>query len=424
VSFRNRFILLTVLITSVATYAASDPRDRLTQLRGELDSLSTVLSRYTRSERDLGKRIQAADQQISTRQQLIRELETQRTKEQRAIVHYDTRIGDTNERLGRIREQVKSSSQEVEELEKLVADRAVYIYKHGSRRSLHFMAAAENPGDLIRRRVYVERIQQRDSHNLQLLREARQRKISSRQDLEQTLEDLQTSRRRKQRALERVDKLVSEGRSERGKLERDKRELQTLLVDAQKNRKTLEGLIADREQALHEVENWITSLESRRLSNNVQEITVGPRPGEVVVHEVTAYSEFSKAKGKLPWPLEGRVINPYGMQKNKVTGTLTENPGIDIRAKAGDEVVSVQAGVCKRITFLRGFGTTILVEHGDGYYTVYAHMGEVWISEGEAVEAGRVLGTVAEQNSTGDTSLHFQVWHKRAKQNPMEWLAG
>ncbi len=404
--------------------ALDNPRDRLDRLRGELDSLATVLRHYTRSEQDLGARISATDQQISTRQQLIRELGQQRRKEQRAVVHFDTRIGEANDKLQGVRERLVTSRAEVKELEDLVAARAVYLYVQGSRRTLRFLSAAENPGDLIRRKIYVEKLAERDAKNLGELRDARNRQIAVEDELKQTLNDLQVSRRRKQESLDRVDRLVRETRQERTRIQQNRRDLQGLLASAQRSRKAVEELIHDRETALKQVEDWISSLESRRLSDDVQEISVGPRQGEAVIKNVRSFATFSKAKGKLPWPVHGRIISLFGLHKNKVTGTLTENPGVDIRATAGEEVIAVQGGTCKRITFLRGFGTTILIEHGDGYYTVYAHMGEVWIGEGETVEAGRVLGTVAATNSTGDTSLHFQVWHKRVKQNPLEWLSG
>lgn len=421
---RNLLFTLFLLASATVLLAFDNPRDRVDRLRGELDSLSTVLRHYTRSEQDLGSRISATDQQIATRQQLIRELEQQRRKEQRAVVHFDTRIGDANAKLKVVRERLGTTRKEVQNLEDLVASRAVYLYMHGSRRTLRFLAAAEDPGDLIRRRIYVQKLADRDAKNLNELRNARNRQIADQDELEETVDDLRTARRRKQESVDEVDRLVRETRSERTRIQQNKRDLQVLLASAQRSRKAVEQLIRDREEALKQVENWISSLESRRLSSGVQEINVGPRQGDVIIREVPTFTSFSKAKGKLPWPIRGRVISQFGLQKNSVTGTLTENPGVDIRAKAGEEVIAVQGGTCKRITFLRGFGTTILVEHGDGYYTVYAHMGEVWIGEGETVEAGRVLGTVASANSTGDTSLHFQVWHKRVKQNPLDWLSG
>lgn len=423
---RKRFciLLFSIFLLYPVARAADNPRDRLGRLRAELDSLSTVLASAARSEQDLSGRIHTTDQKISTRQKLIRELEKRRRKEQRAVVHFDTRIGEADGRLDVVQDRLKKTNREVNELESVIADRAVYLYIHGSRRTLEFLAAAEDPGDLIRRRIYVEKIQKRDAKNLTLLRNARNRQSSAERDLQNTLDDLRISRRRKQQAAREVEQLVRETRNERSQLERDRANLASLLDRAKRDRKAIEDMIADREAALKKVEEWITSLESRRLEGGVQEITVAPRPGEYVVHEVRDYGSFPSAKGKLPWPVRGRVLLTFGLQTNKVTGTETENPGIDIDAKAGSEVVAVQSGICKRITFLRGFGTTILVGHGDGYYTVYAHMGEVWVSEGEEVEAGRVLGTVAPQNSTGEVSLHFQVWHKRVKENPMNWLSG
>jgi len=171
-STRCYLVIFALLASAGMARALDNPRDRLDRLRGELDSLATVLRHYTRSEQDLGARISATDQQISTRQQLIRELGQQRRKEQRAVVHFDTRIGEANDKLQGVRERLVTSRAEVKELEDLVAARAVYLYVQGSRRTLRFLSAAENPGDLIRRKIYVEKLAERDAKNLGELRDA------------------------------------------------------------------------------------------------------------------------------------------------------------------------------------------------------------------------------------------------------------
>lgn len=265
-------VLFSILLLYPVVRAADNPRDRLSRLRSELDSLSTVLANAARNEQSLSSRISATDQKIATRQKLIRELENRRVKEQRAVVHFDTRIGDASQRLGRVRDRLKKTNSEVDELEQVIADRAVYLYKHGSRRTLEFLAAAEDPGDLIRRRIYVEKIQDRDARNLTMLRNARHRQSSSERDLRNTLDDLRISRERKRQAAQEVEQLVTETRGERKQLERDRANLASLLNRAKADRQSIENLIADRESALKKSRsgllrwnhgNW--TAESRKL---------------------------------------------------------------------------------------------------------------------------------------------------------------
>jgi len=416
-----------ILLAGLATFqppellAQENPRDRLDRLRVELDSLSQVLSGFSASEKDLGGKINALDQQIVTRKRLIRELERQRQRENSALQTFDKRINSGGQQLAVVQDRLRSTSGEVAALEDEIARRTIFIYKRGSRESLRFLLAAETPGEFVRRRLYVERITDRDRKNLSALRNVRERHAKNQQELEAVLADLRSARESKAQAVRRIENLVAEGRAERTKLEKDRGRLDGLLVDLRRDKEAVLGLIEDRKSALRQVEEWIASLERERSRGGVQEIKVSRRPGEIVIRPVEQFDHFSRSRGKLPWPVYGPVVNRFGLERNKITGTLTENPGIDIRTREGEEVLSVQAGICTRITYLRGFGTTVLVEHGDGYYTVYAHLGDVWISEGERVEAGRVIGTVG-GGVAGDPSLHFQVWHKRQKEDPMQWL--
>lgn len=414
---------LMLLAGATHSLAQTNARDRLENLRSELDSLSAVLKQYQASERDLGSRIKALDQQIAKRKSLIRELQSQRRSEQRAIARYNDRIERSSDKLGSVRSELADTREEVRTLETQVAQRAVYLYKRGHRQALGFLVAAEDPGDYVRRRLYVQRIHDRDRRNLEALRSARRRQESSEQELERTLADLRTAREKRRAAIERMDRLMAETRSERSALEADKSSLDRTLAGLRDDKEAVKKLIADREAAARQVEQWIASLESRRQAGSVQEITVGPRSMDAVVRDIPTFRSFASARGRLPWPVKGQVIRRFGLEKNRITGTVTDNPGIDIRAREGDEVLAVQGGVCTRITYLRGFGTTVLVQHEEGYYTVYAHLGDVWVSEGETVEAGRVIGTVGSSGGASTPRLHFQVWHQRSKENPMTWLA-
>lgn len=419
-----RFTLLLVsvfLLLSAVVQGQDNPRDRLDRLRAELDSLSSVLDSYAASERDLTGRINALDQQIVTRRRLIRELGSQRQREQAAVKTFDRRISNGQSNLAGVRVRLNRTSEEVRHLEDLIRERAIFLYKHGSRQSLRFLLAAENPGDFVRRRLYVERITDRDRKNLEALRDAQQRHSRNERDLEETIADLRQAREQKAQSVKRIEGLVAETRQERSRLEQDRGHLDNLMADVKRDKQSVQALIDDRKSALKQVEDWIASLERERARGGVQEIKVSRRSGDIVIRPVESFASFSSARGKLPWPLKGPIVSRFGLERNKITGTLTENPGIDIRAREGTEVLSVQGGVCTRITYLRGFGTTVLIDHGDGYYTVYAHLGDVWISEGERLEAGRVIGTVG--TGVGDSeTLHFQVWHKRQKEDPLKWL--
>ena len=122
------------------------------------------------------------------------------------------------------------------------------------------------------------------------------------------------------------------------------------------------------------------------------------------------------------WPLhKGRVIRKFGENKNKSLNTVTLNYGVDIKANKDKNVRSVGEGVVATIDWLPGYGNVIIVSHKNDYRTVYGHVSEIFVSEGDKVKAGSVLALVDE--GIDGYVLHFEIWKGRDKQNPETWLA-
>jgi murein hydrolase activator len=420
-----RLILLVTLLLFFAGVEASlreNPRDRLDRLRGEVDSLNVILEDLTLTELDLASRIQTLDKQIATRVSLIRELDDQRSSAQSAVRRQDRQIRTQQSELGGVERDLVTIHSDINALNSQVAARAVHLYKQGDRNVLSYLLNSTNPGEFLKRQVYVRKINERDETNLNALAnaQARQERVATRHRT--LIADLAESRKEKAAQVKRADDLLAEANAERHLIESDRTSLQMTIADLRQNRDAVHSTIATRRSAMVEVQQWIASLEMQRVSGGVQEVGVNS-DSRVLIREVQRFSSFPSARGRLPWPVRGNVVSQFGMERNEDTGTITENPGIDIQAHEGSEVLAVQEGICTRITYVRGFGNTVLISHENGYYTVYAHLANVLVSENEQMDAGRVIGTVGQSGGAESPRLHFQVWHKQEKQDPLTWLS-
>lgn len=133
---------------------------------------------------------------------------------------------------------------------------------------------------------------------------------------------------------------------------------------------------------------------------------------------VITYKELKKGDNTFIWPLRGKIVSYYGAKKGDV-----KNKGIDIRTREGVKVVASQSG---RVSFcdekVKGYGKTIVIEHGNGYSTVYAHNSRILVKVGDWVRQGE---TIARAGSTGRTSvpiLHLEIRKKHQPQNPFHYL--
>lgn len=113
------------------------------------------------------------------------------------------------------------------------------------------------------------------------------------------------------------------------------------------------------------------------------------------------------------WPTTGRkIVEAYGERVNPETGTVTINPGINIAARSGSAVVASESGVVSLVSWLPSYGTIVIVEHRDGYRTVYGNLAAAAVSRGANVRAGQKIGSV------GGGWLHFEIWREQTRLNP------
>ncbi len=133
-------------------------------------------------------------------------------------------------------------------------------------------------------------------------------------------------------------------------------------------------------------------------------------------------SLFEEQKGRLRFPVRGRIVRNFGMHRDKKTQTDVFSPGIDIKCKSGDEVRAVYDGVVFHRGYLRGYGNVMILDHGDGWYSLYGHLSDYSLELGESVDTGEMIGHVGIDDTDRGAILHFQIRHRKEEYDPVEWL--
>jgi septal ring factor EnvC (AmiA/AmiB activator) len=132
---------------------------------------------------------------------------------------------------------------------------------------------------------------------------------------------------------------------------------------------------------------------------------------------------FSRQKGRLSIPVQGKIISFFGTSKNKDYKSFTFQSGVDIKVERGEPVRSVFKGEVMFAQWLKGYGNLLIINHGDNYYTLYAHLEEIFKKKGETVDTGEVIATAGDTGSIKGLCLHFEVRHHGKPVNPMEWIS-
>ena len=238
--------------------------------------------------------------------------------------------------------------------------------------------------------------------------------------------------------LQSERQLLSEKTHEEGNLKRTFSQRQIILKKIRKNKQTYQKELTRKTEASKKIENLISELiEKERLRKEREEAerrerlaaetrerelnktATPPTPPPV---DTKATLAFERRRGKLRWPVaHGTIQTPFGNQTHPVLKTITQNTGIDIATPSGSDVFAVADGEVAVLSFIPGFGNVLILNHSNGFRTVYAHLSDITVSESQHVTEGTIIA------KSGDTVagaiLHFEIWKEREKQNPEWWLA-
>lgn len=223
----------------------------------------------------------------------------------------------------------------------------------------------------------------------------------------QTQATIKTSKEQEQ---QRLHTAISGSRKELQRLRTDKAALQRELRSKQQSAKRLRSMINDlvaREERLRK-QRALRSAPAPRTEDDNEVVTGGAPTG--------GYGARS-----LPWPTSTRqLLHGYGTYTDRETGTVFDNPGIDIKAPIGTNVLCVGGGMVSSVSWLPGYGSLVIVDHRNGFRSVYANLATVSVREGSSVRAGSLMGTSGE--SVDGALVHFELWRGRERVDPTRYL--
>ena len=390
-----RIIFLSLLFSLLS--AQSDERDYDEELRYQNDAINALKTEINQlrlkiktaesRERSASTRITSLDEEISLTAKLIRSLKSEEDK--------------TRKRILQLKGDILKNEKQLESLRARYKKRVINSYRKGRLTDLERVFSSTTWRQAIYRTQYL--------------------KIIS--DIEKKLTN-------------KIEKLLIQISQQKLELEAALRDNLNLVRDKQQQISSYRDMRIDREKELNRIRN-----DKKALSNYIEEKEAGVIQLESIIkkvledkarferelrirkqQEALKTKSFKALKGQLPWPADGRIIAKFGRQWNSKLKTTTENPGIDIKGQPGSAIRTVLGGVVTTITYIRGYGTTIIVDHGGGFYTVYSHVTNIQTVVDGQVRNGDVIAYMGDSGSINGSKLHFEIWGKGQKLDPEKWL--
>ncbi len=381
-----------VLLSLIASLQSQDKikqkREELNQLRREIEIYESKIKQALKEEKLTLEIIDDFEKKDNLLRKLIWELRKE--------------ANENEKNINKLQIEIAKSEEEIKKLKEHYANYVRSTYKRGRLHDLELILTSRSLNQMLVRTIYLKKFS-----------EYRKKTIDSIYAIQNELKERKSEL---EIALARQKELIAEKEKEEANLSASINEKKAILEKIRKDKQNLQAQLERRKKAIKEIETMIAKLieEERRRREEIE------RRKKIEIPKVE--SSFAKLRGKLPWPVEnGKIVNRFGEQVHPVLKTVTLNFGVDIAVPEDSPVKAVADGVVSKIFWLPSFENLIIITHDGGFRTVYANLSDIFVSEGENVKAGQVIGKSG--NSFEGSIVHFEIWQERQQQNPEIWLS-
>ena len=358
----------------------TEERQRLEQLKKKIAETKKKATKAKKEHGSVLKNIEKLDKQLY------------RKKKERTRI--DAQIKEKDQELANLGINIVDQEKNLQTHRDAVTARLRLLYMEGRTGYLKTLFTAETFANAINRMDYIGWVAQRE-HTL-----VRQ--------FQEDLTTLQLLRDQQAHARETLLALQGETQHTIKEISGLKRKKRTVLVSLSKEKNTHERTVEDLQRSAEQVDSLLKALDQRfRL----------------------AQSKLRKTPGKLPslgsflWPAKGKVVSFFGRQKHPTFDTYVNKKGIEIKAREGSPIRSVSAGKVVYADWLKGYGLVVIVDHTNGFYSLYAHASKLLVAEGNGVTMGQMIGHTGETGVTEDDTLYFELRKGTTPIDPLKWLA-
>jgi len=368
--------LVSPLAFAEAGTDASLQLQKLHKLRTTVEQLQRTLEKDKDKYSALRAKLRSAEKAVG---RVARKLDT-----------VNRQLKTQQKKMNKLHQQRRTLQADLERQRRVLASQIRTAHAIGRQEYMKLLLNQKDPSVMGRTLVQYDYLNRARTENITVI----QKDVARLADLEQAI-SLQTTKLK----LTRNKRLA-----QKQKLDQRRKARSTVL-------KVLDRQIKTRKQKLNQAKADIKQLEDlmRGLRRALADVPVNAGKRK----------SFRSQKGRMRLPVKGRITSRYGNKRND--GGLRWQ-GVMIRAKRGSEVNTVSHGRVAFADWLRGFGLMVIVDHGDGYMSLYGHNDSLFVETGDWVEPGEVIASVGTSGGRKRPSLYFEIRHNGKPSNPLRWV--
>jgi murein DD-endopeptidase MepM/ murein hydrolase activator NlpD len=359
----------------------------------QAQSLEEQLEETQKKLEETQEKIKDVDKQEKEYINQVNEVESQLTDALSELDALNQKLADAKSEVDKAtielvlkEEELKRIEDELEGKVKILNDRVTAIYKNGGSNIMEILLKAQDFLDFISKLKLMNLFAEQDTENIQSIKEKRDATIG----IKKSIIDL---REEQKEYKSNVEKLVAQAEEKANEIDGIYNEKKNLLFQASTNKKALKQIATQLE---------IQEAEITRI--------------------LESYKYGSAPSGKFAWPVAGRLISGFGNRYHPILGYNRFHAGLDLAAGYGTLVKAADGGQVVQAGYFGGYGYSVMLYHGGGFATWYAHLSSINVAMGQMVQRGQVIGLVGSTGLATGPHLHFEVRINGAPQNPLAYL--
>jgi len=373
-------ICLVILFSFVSSLLfpleAADTKKKLSEIQKKLKSKKQQVKESIKKEKSVLERIADIDRSIEKKSNELKE--------------YDKRISITKLKISTLSKEISVMNSKLESSNEHLKDRLRALYKQQYGGHALILISAKDYHDLIKRSKYISLIAHYDSRVIKKYGNDIKEFNSKKRKLEALNEELKSDR---EIAIKT-----------RKTLETDRIKKDKLLAMIRSKRKSYEKAIKELEESSKKLREMMKKLKEKKLPESV------------------TGKGFKSSRGRLPWPVNGKVVIPFGEYKDPAFKITVFKNGMELKPNRGEKPKAIAGGRVVYADWFKGYGLLLIIDHGSGYHSLYGNLSEIFLNTGDILIGGTVVGKIGMSRLLDYPSLYFEIRHKGKPVDPAKWL--
>ena len=351
----------------------------------DLTELQEQSSQLTQAINESNNRLQAVQEQLSTNMQELQELDNQIAQSQDELNNINTNLNDLMNQIGENEDKLTKTQAEFDKIQDLLDARIVKMYETPKFEFLQVILASKSVTEFLSTYYAMKELAEYDKELLNTVRKQK--------------EDIETTK-----------KILAE----------KKKQVVTSKQTQQKKAQVLANTKTMRQYYISKLSTEEQELQAQIDEYNEQVATVEAEIKFMALNSISA----DYIGGAMTWPIPGytTITSEYGMRVHPITGAYKLHTGTDIGAPMGADFVAAAKGVVTKAAMTPAYGNMVIIDHGGGVQTLYAHGSEILVQVGQEVEAGTPVLKVGSTGYSTGPHAHFEIRINGQTVNPMEYL--